>query len=215
MNPLVQRLSSLDSCAVSDALDRAEINGVILGLSQLSTNRRIVGEAITVQLAPYEGRPAERHLCTAAVEVGGPGKIIVIAHNGRMDAAGWGGVLSLAAVTRKIEGIVIDGACRDLDESRELGLPVYGKNAVPITARGRVIECGWNVAVVVGGTRVAPGDLVIADASGIAVIPAAQASTIVTFAETIAQRELLMAADLRAGKQVSAVMGATYETMLR
>jgi regulator of RNase E activity RraA len=215
LHDLVHRLSQLDSCAVSDALDRSKISGVVLGLSQLSTTKRIVGEAVTVKLGPDDGRGGRRHLCTAAVEAAGPGKIIVIAHHGRLDAAGWGGILSLAATVRKVEGVVIDGACRDLDESREFGLPVYGRVAVPITARGRVIEYEWNVPVDLSGTRVAPGDLVIADASGVAIIPAEHAAEIIASAEAIAQKERLMAADVRAGKQVSAVMGTSYETMLR
>jgi 4-hydroxy-4-methyl-2-oxoglutarate aldolase len=215
MNDLVQRLAKLDSCAVSDALDRAKIKSVILGLSQLSTAKRIVGEAVTVKLGPDDGRPAKRHLCTAAVEASGPGKIIVIAHNGRQDAAGWGGILSLAATLRKIEGVVIDGACRDLDETREFALPVYGRVAVPITARSRVIEYEWDVPVELSGVRVAPADLVIADASGVVVVPAAQAAAIVTAAEMIAQKEQLMAVDIRAGKLVSVVMGTNYESMLQ
>ena len=212
---LKRRLSKLDSCAVSDALDRVKIKGVVLGLAQLSTRKRIVGEAITVKLGPDDGREVERHLCTAAVEAAGPGKVIVIAHSGRLDAAGWGGILSLAAILRKVEGIVIDGACRDLDESREFGLPVYGRVAVPITARGRVIEREWNVPVDLSGVRVAPADLVIADASGVAIIPSGRAAEIVAIAESIAHKERLMAADVRGGKPVSAVMGGNYETMLQ
>src|SRR5271163_2156068 len=132
---LVARLAKLDSCAVSDALDRARLAGVVFGLQQLSTTQRIAGVAVTVQLGTDDGRKVKRHLCTAAVEASGPANIIVIAHNGRTDVAGWGGILSLAASARQVAGVVIDGACRDLDESRELRLPLYGRNAVPVTAR--------------------------------------------------------------------------------
>jgi regulator of RNase E activity RraA len=215
MDPLISRLSKLDSCAVSDALDRAKIKGVLLGLTQLSTTNRIVGKAVTVRLGPDDGRPVKRHLCTAAVEASGPGDIIVIAHKGRIDAAGWGGILSLGAKERKVEGIVIDGACRDIDESRELGLPVYGKAAVPVTARGRVIEYEWNAPVELAGVTVSAGDLVIADGSGVAVIPKIRAAEIVGTAERIAAKERLMAADVRAGRPVSEVMGTNYEKMLQ
>lgn len=215
MTNLIERLAKLDSCAVSDALDRAGIKGVAAGLSQLSTTQRIVGEAVTVKLGPDDGRPAKRHLCTAAVEAAGPGKIIVIDHGGRLDAAGWGGILSLAASERQVEGIIIDGACRDLDESREFGLPVYGRVSTPTTARGRVIEYDWDVAVAISGVSVSPRDLIIADASGVVVIPADQAEDIIKTAETIAHKERLMAADVRAGKPVSQVMGTNYENMLK
>ena len=215
MSSLVDRLAKLDACAVSDALDRAGRQGVALGLLALSADKRIVGEAITVQLGPDDGRASKRHLCTAAVEAAGPGKVIVIAHNGRTDVAGWGGLLSLGATLRGVEGVVIDGACRDLDESREFGLAVYGKGSIPTTARSRIIETDFDVAVSVCGVEVKPNDLVIADASGVVFIPGDIAEEIVTVAETIAQREKLMAADLRAGKAISQVMGSNYETMLR
>ena len=237
MDELVEKLQALDSCAVSDALDRLGLEGrAALGLAQLSTTRRIAGRAVTVQLGPDDGRGSKRHLCTAAVEAsdgeagvlasGGPevwaaveasaaGTVIVIAHGGRVDVAGWGGMLSLAASARRVEGVVIDGACRDLDESRELQLPVYGRAAVPVTARGRIIEYDWDVPVTIAGIGVAPGDLVIADGSGVVFIPSARAAEVVDLAATIACRESLMAADVRAGRPVSKVMGASYENMLK
>lgn len=213
-DPLLDRLSVLDACAISDALDRAGLSGVALGLTALSGDRRICGRAITVQLGPDDGRASKRHLGTAAAEAAGPGSVIVIAH-GRTDVAGWGGILSLAAKTRGAEGVVVDGACRDIDESREMDLPVFAHVAVPVTARGRVIEHDWNCEVSISGVAVSPGDYVMADGSGVVFIPAAQAEAIIAAAETIVERERRMAAEVRAGRPVSEVMGASYETMLK
>jgi len=130
-NPLLPRLAKLDSCAVSDALDTLELSGVALGLRSLTVRMRIVGEAVTVQLGAADGRAASRHLCTAAVEASGPDKVIVIAHNARTDVAGWGGILSLGASANGVQGVVIDGACRDIDEAVDLDLPIYGRTGVP------------------------------------------------------------------------------------
>ena len=212
---LVARLARLDACAISDALDRAECPGAALGLFALSSTRRIVGRAVTVQLGPADGRPATRHLCTAAVDASGPGAVIVIAHHGRTDVSGWGGVLSSAAAHRAVEGVVIDGACRDIDESRELDFPVYGRCTVPLTARGRIIEYDWNTPVDIAGISVSPGDLVIADGSGVVFIPQENAETIITVAESIAHKERLMVADTLAGRPVSEVMGTDYENLLK
>ncbi len=176
---LVARLSRLDACAVSDAMDRAGRTGAALGLGALSTGRRIAGRAVTVQLGPDDGRASKRHLCTAAVEASGPGSVIVVANNARTDAAGWGGILSLAAKTRGVEGVIIDGACRDVDESREFELPVYARVAVPVTARSRVIEYDWDTPVIISGVVVSPGDYVIADASGVVFVPQDRAEEIV------------------------------------
>lgn len=214
MNGFLERLGQVDACAVSDALDRAGISGVALPLKPLSDVRRIVGRAVTVQLAPDDGRASKRHLCTAAVDASNAESIIVVAHNGRLDVAGWGGILSLAAKRNGVAGVVIDGACRDIDESREMGLAVYGRATVPVTARGRIIETGWNEPVDIAGVTVSPGDYVIADGSGVVFVAADQIEAVLLVAERVVARESLMAAEVRAGKPVAAVMGADYETML-
>jgi 4-hydroxy-4-methyl-2-oxoglutarate aldolase len=210
----VARLAKLDTCTLSDALDRLGLKGVALGLSALSAGRRIAGTAVTVQLGPDDGRASKRHLCTAAVDASGPGNIIVIAHAGRTDVAGWGGILSKGTRRNAVEGVVIDGACRDVDESREFDLPIYGKVGVPITARSRILEIDWNVRVDIAGVAVAPGDLVLADASGVVFVPIARAEEVLAAAEQIAARERLMAAEVDRGRSMAEVMGANYEAML-
>jgi 4-hydroxy-4-methyl-2-oxoglutarate aldolase len=113
-----------------------------------------------------------------------------------------------------VSGVVIDGACRDIDESREFGLPVFGRVSVPVTARGRIVEYDWNVPVAIAGVTVSPGDLIIADGSGVVAIPSQIAEAVIADAETIVAKERLMMADVRAGIAVSTVMGTNYEQML-
>jgi 4-hydroxy-4-methyl-2-oxoglutarate aldolase len=211
---LLHRLAALDSCAVSDALDLLGKRGVAPNLHELSVPCRIVGRTVTVQLGPNDGRASKRHLGTAAVEFAGAQSVIVIANQGRLDVAGWGGILSLSASKAGIAGVVIDGACRDLDESRDLGFPVFGRGATPITARRRIIEYEWNVSVVIDEVGVAPDDFVIADGSGVVFIPQEIARQVIVIAERIAAKERLMAEAIKAGSAVSQVMGADYETML-
>lgn len=211
---LLARLRKLDSCAVSDALDQHGLSGVVLGLAQLSGARRICGIASTVLLGPADGKPSVRHLCTAAVSQADAETIIVVAHGGRTDVAGWGGILTLAASERGVAGVVIDGACRDIDESRELNFPVYGRAAVPVTARGRIVEIDWNVPVQLGAVSVEPGDLVIADGSGVVFIPQNVAEKIITSAERIVAKENAMAVAVRSGRPVIEVMAGNYEMML-
>ena len=212
---LLNRLAMLDTSAVSDALDRLQLPGALTSLHALSVPRRIAGQAITVQLGCANGEGSTRHLCTAAVDASGPGSVIVVAHNGRVDVAGWGGILSLGAVLRHVEGVVIDGACRDLDESRELALPVYGRAAVPVTARGRIVEVAWNTPVQIDGLTVSPGDLVIADASGVVFVPQAHAERVIDIAEEVVLRERAMSEAVRRGGQMVDIMGAKYEGLLQ
>ena len=88
------RLAKIDTCVLSDALDRLQIRGVAFGLSRLAGVRSsVAGRVITVTLGPAQGDVAPRHLCTAAVEQGGPGDVIVVEHHAHPQAAGWGGIL--------------------------------------------------------------------------------------------------------------------------
>lgn len=215
MTDLVARLARLDACAVSDALDSLGLDGVVFELNALASRTKIAGRAITVTLGPADGRSSQRHLGTSAVEAGSPGTVIVVEHKGRTDVSGWGGILSLGAKMRGVEGVVIDGACRDIDEADEMGLPIYGRVGVPRTARGRVLEYAWNTPITVCGVGVTPGDYVIADGSGVVVVPADQAEAVIAIAEKIVRKEQLMAQAVRAGSPISEVMGANYEDMLK
>ena len=213
-NPLVRRLSVLDTCAVSDALDRVGIAGVAFGLQRLAGSRRFAGRSITVTLRLAEGRTSQRHLCTAAVDMAGAGDVIVVQHHEHKQAAGWGGILSFAAKRNGVEGVVIDGMCRDIDEAVDLGLPVVGVGAVPATARGRVVETAFQEPIVVRGIRVQPGDYVLSDRSGVVFVRATRAEEVIGIAESLVTREKAMVEKLRAGEPTSQVMGHAYENML-
>ena len=215
MNDVVNRLRALDTCAVSDALDKHGIAGVVEGLRPLAAQRPVAGRAVTVLLGPPPGRASlpKRHLGTAAVDASGPGDVIAIAHQGRADCAGWGGLLSRAAAARGIEGVVVDGAARDLREAAEAGLSVFARTVTPVTARARAVEISWGERVELAGIPVAPGDLVLADSGGVVVVPAAHAEAVVATAELIAATEAAMAAAIEAGTPVSEVMGKTYEEL--
>jgi len=213
---LLTRLAGFDTCAISDALDALEIKGVALGLSGLTVSRRIVGSAVTVQLGPIiQGGAPARHLGSAAVDSAGPGNIIVVANDGRTNVAGWGGLLSLGAHKRCVEGVVVDGAFRDVDEAKDIGFPIYARASVPVTARGRIVEHGWNVPIKMSGIDVEPGDLVIADGSGVVFFPHARAEEIISRAEVFSQRERSMALSISNKEPISKVMSKQYESLLK
>lgn len=215
---LVSRLSKLDACAVSDALDALGLPGAVSGLRPLTGDHRIAGRVQTVELGPPRDDIAPRHLCTGAVDAGTATDVIVVAHQARTDCAGWGGNLSRAALARGIRGTLVDGAARDIDEARQIGYPVFAGAATARTARGRTQEHAWDVPVQIGTgdetVTVAPGDYVIADASGAVFVPAGAAADVLTRAEQIAAKEAAMAAAIERGEPVSQVMGANYERML-
>jgi 4-hydroxy-4-methyl-2-oxoglutarate aldolase len=216
MDDLVARLGRLDACAVSDALDKLGLTGVVTGLQRLATDSRLSGRVVTVKLEKDDGRPpASRHLGTTAIEAAQAGDVIVLEQRSGVDAACWGGNLSLAAQLRGVAGVVIDGPVRDTDEARGYQFPVFARSATSRTARGRIVETATNVPVQIGDVTVSPGDYVVADGSAVVFVAARDLERVLTAAEAVADRERQMVADLKAGLPVSQVMGKTYETMLK
>ena len=219
MDDLTVRLARLDSCAVSDALDKLGLTGAVAGIHRVSTDRRISGRVVTVKLVKddrNEDRPASvRHLGTAAIEAAQPGDVIIVEQRTGIDAAGWGGTLSLGASLRGVAGVIIDGPARDADESRQHDFPVFARSHTARTARGRLVEAATNVSISVGDITVSPGDYVVADGSAVVIVPAGEIARVLDAAESITARERAMADSLRAGTPISQVMGKNYETMLK
>jgi regulator of RNase E activity RraA len=171
---------------------------------------------VTVKLKPAGFEKPKQHLGTAPIDAANPGDVIVIDSGGRLDVSAWGGLLSLGAKLKGLSGVVIDGACRDIDESRELGFPVYARGALPMTARGRIVQESFNQEIAFAGVQVHPGDLVIADGSGVVFIPQAKEKEIIEEAEAVAHQEARMADGIRQGLSIVEVMEKLgYESMLR
>ena len=213
---LSARLAKLDTCAVSDALDRLGLRGATYGVRPVWPCPRIAGRAVTMKIKPAGLEKPKQHLGTAPIDAAKPGDIIVIDSGGRLDASAWGGLLSLGAKLKGINGVVIDGACRDVDESRDLGFSVYARGALPMTARGRVVQDSFNQEIEFAGVQVHPGDLVIADGSGVVFIPQEKEQDVIKEAEAVAQQEARMAEGIRQGMSIVEVLERLgYESMLK
>jgi 4-hydroxy-4-methyl-2-oxoglutarate aldolase len=216
MDHTLTRLAQLDTCAISDALDKLGLKGVASGIQRVATDTRIFGRVVTAKLEPDDGRPAaSRHLGTTAIETAQAGDVIVMEQRTGIVAAAWGGNLSLAAQLRGIAGTIVEGPARDVDEAHGYGYPVFARSRTPQTARGRIVEVGTNVPIVVGDVAVSPGDYVVADGTGVVFVRAADIEAVLKGADAVVARERAMVAALRQGTPVTEVMGITYETMLK
>jgi len=212
----VARLSKLDACAVSDAVDKTGLEGAVTGLRQMTTTRRIAGKVLTIRLGVGEPPPGVlRHIGTTAIESAEPGDIIVVEQLSGIPAAAWGGILSHGAKLRRLAGVIAEGLVRDVDEARQLDFPVYARGATTLTARGRIVELANNEPVRVGSVLVKAGDYAIADSSGVVFVSRENIERVLATAEDIAAREARMAEALYAGQPITDVMGANYENMLR
>lgn len=208
MNPtqLLDGFAGTDSSAVSDALDRLSLTPGCGGIRPVHGHPTIVGFAVTVALEPHDGRAAGAHIGTAAVERADDSSVIVVDNGGRTDVSSWGGILSLGAVTRGVRGVIVHGAVRDAGEARELGFPVYARATTPRTARGRLQMRQDTGPVSLGEATVAEGDVVLADETGVVVVPRARAEEVLALAQAIVAGEQAIAAEVRAGTAISQAM---------
>lgn len=213
---IIERLAKLDTCAVSDALDSLGLKGATWGVGPLWSCPRIVGRAVTMKIKPAGLQQPKQHLGTAPIEAAQPGDVIVIDNGGKLEFSCWGGLLALSAKLKGLSGVVIDGASRDIDEARDLGFPVYARGAVPMTARGRIVQESYNQEIQFAGVQCRPGDLVIADGSGVVIIPKEREDEVVAAAEAIYQKEQEMAAGIRKGYSgLEMLEKLGYEQMLK
>lgn len=204
---LLDRLRNLDACAVSDALDTLGLPGAATGLAaQGRLERPTVGRVRTVKAGPKAASGAAQHIATPLVAQAERGDVVVIDNKGRTDVSCWGGLLAEAAVQRGVAGVIVDGACRDIQESEAAGLPLFARAAVTVSARGRIVQESMDQPIQVGTVSVRSGDLVVADWNGVVFIPAEHADRVVGLAERIQSRELAMADAVRSGRNVADVM---------
>lgn len=199
----VQRLRRLDCCAVSDALDSLRLPGAVLGLPQRSGSGRIAGYVVTVKLGTGE-RPAgpPTHLGCTAIEQSGPDDVIVVEQRSGMEAACWGGLLSLGAKVRGVAGVVADGPVRDIDEAIAYELPVFSRALLPLTARGWI-----NAPTLIGDVTISAGDLVLGDSDGVVAIPRLQAAAALDAAAKREAQERQILERLQAGESSLEIYG--------
>ncbi len=139
----------------------------------------IVGHALTVRYLPerttagHPERPhAPSHLAGSGLfDLASPGDVVVIDAQGSGECSVLGGIAARAAQAAGVAGCIIDGAIRDIDEVAETGLAVWSAAVTPRSGRHYLEVVGINGPIVCGGVQVLPGDLVLADQSGICFVP--------------------------------------------
>jgi Demethylmenaquinone methyltransferase len=193
---LATRLVALGTSTVSDALDRLGIPGQCRGIAPLVPGRSFAGPAFTVRYGPNGISGGTVGDFLDDVEAG---HVVVLDNRGRTDATVWGDIMTTVAARRGLAATVIDGVCRDLDRSREVGYPVYARGNWMRTGKDRVRVEEIGGPVDIGGVRVLPGDLLVGDLDGVVVLPAARIEEIHDVAVGIADAEAAVRAHVAAG----------------
>ncbi|KAF4537175.1 Demethylmenaquinone methyltransferase family protein [Lasiodiplodia theobromae] len=212
---ILDRLSALDTNTVSDALDFLGLKGATYGLRPLWDCPKIVGRASTVKVGPKTDAAPTTHLLTPVIDAVTTDDRILVISGGIDGISCWGDILANASKEKHIRGTVIDGMSRDIDGSREVGYPVYGRGVTMISARNRVVQVESGTALQMRGVTVHQDDYVIADSCGTVFVPAQRIDEVLEFAERIDRRQSLMVHAVRAGKAVSEVMHDTQFEAIR
>ncbi|MBM3278287.1 MAG: RraA family protein [Candidatus Handelsmanbacteria bacterium] len=132
------------------------------------------GPALTLDAhATSENLPDPYGQIFAAYDQMKGGEVVVLATNGELRSGIWGELLSTAAAARGVKSVVTDGLVRDIRQMDQMGFGCCCRGFSPLDSAGRCVARAVNVPVNCGGVLVHPGDFVLVDFDGVAVIPAA------------------------------------------
>ncbi len=147
---VIRAFRSITTASVADALWALGISGHMSHEIKPFMKVKIVGPAVTVREEPAAERVPPSH-ALELIDHSAPGSVIVIAIDGFKDVAIWGGLMTAGAVVNGLEGAVLDGGVRDVEEiERDFGFPVFSRSICPATTVGRFKTVAANVPVSVG-----------------------------------------------------------------
>lgn len=205
-DPSADAIQAIGVTTLSDALDRLGIAGQCLGIMPFDRRMAFAGPAFTIRMVPVgvSGGAVGDYIDEVA-----PGQVVVLDNNGRLDATVWGDILTLVAHGKNIAGTVIDGVCRDIGRSIELGYPIFARANTMRTGKDRVTAEAYNVVVQIAGVRIEPGDWLVGDGDGVIAIPAARLTDVLTIADEILVAEDRIRAAIEAGSRLDEARKAT------
>jgi regulator of RNase E activity RraA len=206
LDPMSQ-LSQYSTSIVSDALDELAVLGVLPGIEARRVGQgRVVGRALPVRLQPKSndpsayrfgggvGKPLEQVLQTMQ-----DGDIVVMDLGGSNRAAAWGGLASRIAQRRGVRGTIMWGACRDVDEIRAIGYPMWSVAVCPRRSRNEFTFGAINEPITIQGVTIAPRDFIIADESGVVCVPQGRFGEVIALCARIAVQERVLEAQVLNG----------------
>ena len=205
---LIAQFRRVEVASVSDAIEQIMAKRMYMSHRvQPIFTAKFAGFARTVQLKKDEGNsdPAALNGMLEAIDEGGADAVYVMAVEDGDDIAGMGGLMGTAMAARGYAGAVIDGGVRDVAYLRKIGFPVFATGIVPSTSVHHYRFGGSQIPLVCNGVPVNPGDIVVADSDGVAVVPRAQAQSVLTLAQQMDFKEHSMYAVI---EQMKSIVGA-------
>ncbi|HOT06892.1 MAG TPA: orotidine 5'-phosphate decarboxylase [Methanotrichaceae archaeon] len=197
-DPREELLSIFREVSTSNISDAMHRKGAMRDILPINLGTKIVGTAVTVQtFAGDWAKPVE------AIDEAGPGKVIVI-YNGSTNVAPWGGLATLSCRMKGVEGVVVDGAIRDIEEIRSMNYPIYARAICPNAGEPKGMG-EINAEITCGGQTVRPGDYIVGDDCGVVVVPKERAYEIARRAKEVEKTESRLFEEIRRGRTLSQV----------
>jgi len=184
---LLNELSRHSAAVIGDAMDRFGI--LDARIRSTWAGARITGSAFTVWT-----RSGDNMAIHAALELTRPGDVLVVNGFGEENRALIGEMIGIKAKTRGLAGFILDGAARDIRELAELDMPVFARS---VTAAGPYKFGPYKLALPIacGGVCVHPGDAVLADGDGVAIVPRTELEATLRGADAIVENEKIKRVD--------------------
>lgn len=172
----------LAKTSAADVTEALHNTGELAGIKPIVHGVKMVGRALTVWTYPGDwSKPVE------AIDVAEPGQVIVIDAGG-MPPAVWGEKATKSCLQRKLAGVVINGAIRDVANIRQMKFPAFAKLITP-TAGEPKGQGMIGVPIKIGGQYIRTGDWIVGDDDGVVVIPQEKAVDIANRAQVVVERE--------------------------
>jgi regulator of RNase E activity RraA len=216
----VERLIALGDASgiISDTMDELGIISGVIGASVLKptiSGRTVVGPALTVRNIPQRADPIEgarQHVNRMAEfeahNLAQQGDVLVI--QGVANVSNMGGISAQTGKRQGEIGAIVEGGVRDIAHSRAIGYPIWASDITPATGKWRLETVEINGPIEIGGVRVAPGDLVVADDTGVCFIPRDLVLEVLDAAEQKAKAEAIRCKAIDNGVPVPDISRATY-----
>jgi regulator of RNase E activity RraA len=204
VSSLVEAFRHVEVASVSDALEQ------IVGKKMYMSHHmrpifasKFAGVALTVHLKKEENNdPAALNGMLSAIDAGQKNSVYVMVVDDGADIAGMGGLMGTAMAARDYAGAVIDGGVRDVAYLQKIGFPVFALGIVPSTSVHHYRFAGSNVPVVCDGVTVNPGDIIVADGDGVAVVPRGSAEKVLALSQQLDYKEHSMYAIIEKAKSI-------------
>ncbi len=191
---IVRQASTFAASILADVAGR---RGTLDGrIAPLSPEMRMAGPAFTIEV-----RAGDNLMIHAAMTMARPGDILVVDGKGDRGCALMGSLMMNACKKLGLGGVVLDAACRDSDELRALGFPVYAVGTNP-NGPTKFVPGRINWPISCGGVAVRPGDLVVGDADGVVVVEREKAASLLDLAAKKVADERARLDDIAAGRNL-------------